>query len=135
MWSVYLQDLGLATSRGRGKCKNPSCNYIYTNRHKPRICPSCGYNLAKDRTEKTVKSLVSCDSFLKLFFGIARHCAEVLEKEMLQDSVSPEAYVWLSKEVKVPEEVQGINQSRPQALQNMQNGCFGTSGQAASQVA
>ncbi|XP_015273714.1 PREDICTED: HMG domain-containing protein 3 [Gekko japonicus] len=50
-------DLGLATSRGRGKCKNPSCNYIYTNRHKPRICPSCGYNLAKDRTEKTVKSL------------------------------------------------------------------------------
>ncbi|KAH0629832.1 hypothetical protein JD844_012249 [Phrynosoma platyrhinos] len=50
-------DLGLATSRGRGKCKNPSCSYIYTNRHKPRICPSCGYNLAKDRTEKTAKSL------------------------------------------------------------------------------
>uniref|UniRef100_G1KRJ9 HMG-box containing 3 n=1 Tax=Anolis carolinensis TaxID=28377 RepID=G1KRJ9_ANOCA len=50
-------DLGLATSRGRGKCKNPSCSYIYTNRHKPRICPSCGYNLAKDRAEKTAKSL------------------------------------------------------------------------------
>ncbi|XP_066474560.1 HMG domain-containing protein 3 [Tiliqua scincoides] len=50
-------DLGLATSRGRGKCKNPSCSYVYTNRHKPRICPSCGYNLAKDRTEKIVKSL------------------------------------------------------------------------------
>uniref|UniRef100_A0ACB8EJH5 HMG domain-containing protein 3 n=1 Tax=Sphaerodactylus townsendi TaxID=933632 RepID=A0ACB8EJH5_9SAUR len=50
-------DLGLATSRGRGKCKNPSCSYIYTNRHKPRICPSCGYNLAKDRTEKTATSL------------------------------------------------------------------------------
>ncbi|NXF03835.1 HMGX3 protein, partial [Smithornis capensis] len=50
-------DLGLATSRGRGKCKNPSCSYVYTNRHKPRICPSCGYNLAKDRTEKTAKSL------------------------------------------------------------------------------
>ncbi|XP_053893028.1 HMG domain-containing protein 3 isoform X4 [Malaclemys terrapin pileata] len=50
-------DLGLATSRGRGKCKNPSCSYVYTNRHKPRICPSCGYNLAKDRAEKTVKSL------------------------------------------------------------------------------
>ncbi|XP_030903231.2 HMG domain-containing protein 3 isoform X1 [Melopsittacus undulatus] len=52
-------DLGLATSRGRGKCKNPSCSYVYTNRHKPRICPSCGYNLAKDRAEKTAKSLVS----------------------------------------------------------------------------
>lgn len=50
-------DLGLATSRGRGKCKNPSCNYVYTNRHKPRICPSCGFNLAKDRTEKTSKAL------------------------------------------------------------------------------
>ncbi|KAM6299571.1 HMG domain-containing protein 3 [Aegotheles albertisi] len=50
-------DLGLATSRGRGKCKNPSCSYVYTNRHKPRICPSCGYNLAKDRAEKTAKAL------------------------------------------------------------------------------
>ncbi|XP_023601502.1 HMG domain-containing protein 3 isoform X4 [Myotis lucifugus] len=50
-------DLGLATSRGRGKCKNPSCSYVYTNRHKPRICPSCGFNLAKDRTEKTTKAL------------------------------------------------------------------------------
>ncbi|XP_003477395.2 HMG domain-containing protein 3 isoform X1 [Cavia porcellus] len=50
-------DLGLATSRGRGKCKNPSCSYVYTNRHKPRICPSCGFNLAKDRTEKTTKTL------------------------------------------------------------------------------
>ncbi|NWI87053.1 HMGX3 protein, partial [Pitta sordida] len=50
-------DLGLATSRGRGKCKNPSCSYVYTNRHKPRICPSCGYSLAKDRTEKTAKPL------------------------------------------------------------------------------
>ncbi|KAM9373424.1 HMG domain-containing protein 3 [Phaethornis superciliosus] len=50
-------DLGLATSRGRGRCKNPSCSYMYTNRHKPRICPSCGYNLAKDRAEKTAKSL------------------------------------------------------------------------------
>jgi len=53
-----VQDLGLATSRGRGKCKNPSCSYMYTNRHKPRVCPSCGYNLAKDRAEKTAKSLV-----------------------------------------------------------------------------
>ncbi|KAM5302214.1 HMG domain-containing protein 3 isoform 3-T3 [Glossophaga mutica] len=50
-------DLGLATSRGRGKCKNPSCSYVYTNRHKPRICPSCGFNLARDRTEKTTKAL------------------------------------------------------------------------------
>uniref|UniRef100_A0A8C0XG70 HMG box domain-containing protein n=1 Tax=Castor canadensis TaxID=51338 RepID=A0A8C0XG70_CASCN len=50
-------DLGLATSRGRGKCKNPSCSYVYTNRHKPRICPSCGFNLVKDRTEKSTKAI------------------------------------------------------------------------------
>ncbi|XP_034258443.1 HMG domain-containing protein 3 isoform X1 [Pantherophis guttatus] len=50
-------DLGLATLRGRGKCKNPSCTYVYTNRHKPRVCPRCGYNLAKDRTEKAAKSV------------------------------------------------------------------------------
>ncbi|XP_027628615.1 HMG domain-containing protein 3 isoform X2 [Tupaia chinensis] len=52
-----MKDLGLATSRGRGKCKNPSCSYVYTNRHKPRICPSCGFNLSKDRTEKTTKAV------------------------------------------------------------------------------
>ncbi|XP_075458180.1 HMG domain-containing protein 3 isoform X2 [Ascaphus truei] len=45
-------DLGLATLRGRGKCKNPFCNYMYTNRHKPKTCPSCGYNLTKDKAEK-----------------------------------------------------------------------------------
>ncbi|XP_013367666.1 PREDICTED: HMG domain-containing protein 3 isoform X1 [Chinchilla lanigera] len=55
-------DLGLATSRGRGKCKNPSCSYVYTNRHKPRICPSCGFNLAKDRTEKTTKAIQEASS-------------------------------------------------------------------------
>ncbi|KAG3265984.1 HMG-box containing 3, transcript variant X1 [Ictidomys tridecemlineatus] len=55
-------DLGLATSRGRGKCKNPSCSYVYTNRHKPRICPSCGFNLTKDRTEKTTKAIEASSS-------------------------------------------------------------------------
>ncbi|XP_078509701.1 HMG domain-containing protein 3 isoform X2 [Lissotriton helveticus] len=50
-------DLGLATSRGRGKCKNPDCSYVYTNRHKPPFCPNCGFNLAKERIEKAVKPL------------------------------------------------------------------------------
>ncbi|XP_030068133.1 HMG domain-containing protein 3 [Microcaecilia unicolor] len=52
-------NLGLATSRGRGKCKNPSCSYVYTNRHKPRVCPICGYSLAKEREEKITQSLDS----------------------------------------------------------------------------
>ncbi|XP_043925537.1 HMG domain-containing protein 3 [Protopterus annectens] len=48
-------DLGLATSRGRGKCKNPLCSYVYTNRHKPQVCPRCGYILSKDKPQRTEK--------------------------------------------------------------------------------
>ncbi|XP_066446477.1 HMG domain-containing protein 3 isoform X1 [Eleutherodactylus coqui] len=45
-------DLGLATQRGRGKCKNPFCNFMYTNRHKPKTCPNCGFCLTKDKADK-----------------------------------------------------------------------------------
>lgn len=41
------QDLGLSTARGRGRCKNPSCDYMYKNRHKPAVCPKCGWELAQ----------------------------------------------------------------------------------------
>ncbi|KAM9311544.1 HMG domain-containing protein 3 [Gastrophryne carolinensis] len=44
-------DLGLATQRGRGRCRNPFCNFMYTNRHKPKVCPNCGFNL-KHKVEK-----------------------------------------------------------------------------------
>ncbi|XP_068134528.1 HMG domain-containing protein 3 isoform X2 [Hyperolius riggenbachi] len=47
-------DLGLATQRGRGRCKNPFCNFMYTNRHKPKVCPNCGSNL-KEKAEKVQK--------------------------------------------------------------------------------
>ncbi|XP_063303969.1 HMG domain-containing protein 3 [Pelobates fuscus] len=50
--SPVTLDLGLATQRGRGKCKNPLCNFMYTNRHKPKVCPKCGSNLSKDKAEK-----------------------------------------------------------------------------------
>ncbi|KAJ8405471.1 hypothetical protein AAFF_G00319440 [Aldrovandia affinis] len=45
-------DLGLSTARGRGKCKNPECNYVYKNRHKPVECPFCGWELTKKLTKK-----------------------------------------------------------------------------------
>uniref|UniRef100_A0A8C5QBA1 HMG-box containing 3 n=1 Tax=Leptobrachium leishanense TaxID=445787 RepID=A0A8C5QBA1_9ANUR len=45
-------DLGLATQRGRGKCKNPLCSFMYTNRHKPKTCPNCGSSLTKNKMEK-----------------------------------------------------------------------------------
>uniref|UniRef100_A0A3Q2QRE1 HMG-box containing 3 n=1 Tax=Fundulus heteroclitus TaxID=8078 RepID=A0A3Q2QRE1_FUNHE len=41
------QDLGLSTSRGRGRCKNPACDYMYKNRHKPAVCPKCGSELSR----------------------------------------------------------------------------------------
>ncbi|KAG9346717.1 hypothetical protein JZ751_007031 [Albula glossodonta] len=45
-------DLGLSTARGRGKCKNPECSYVYKNRHKPAECPFCGWELSKKLTKK-----------------------------------------------------------------------------------
>ncbi|KAG5853381.1 hypothetical protein ANANG_G00072690 [Anguilla anguilla] len=40
-------DLGLSTARGRGKCKNPECSYVYKNRHKPRSAPSAAASSAR----------------------------------------------------------------------------------------
>ncbi|XP_037635466.1 HMG domain-containing protein 3 [Sebastes umbrosus] len=48
-------DLGLSTARGRGRCKNPSCDYMYKNRHKPAVCPKCGCEL----TQKNAKGAKS----------------------------------------------------------------------------
>lgn len=64
------QALGLSTARGRGRCKNPACDYVYKNRHKPQRCPTCGCELANKPTKKnklTVSSSTHCtaDSQLK----------------------------------------------------------------------
>ncbi|XP_056131375.1 HMG domain-containing protein 3 [Lampris incognitus] len=53
--SVCSFDLGLSTARGRGHCKNPSCQYVYKNRHKPAQCPSCGWRLSL-KIDKGTKS-------------------------------------------------------------------------------
>ncbi|XP_067243860.1 HMG domain-containing protein 3 isoform X1 [Chanodichthys erythropterus] len=45
--------LGLSTARGRGRCKNPACDYVYKNRHKPQNCPSCGCELANKPAKKS----------------------------------------------------------------------------------
>ncbi|XP_041050047.1 HMG domain-containing protein 3 isoform X1 [Carcharodon carcharias] len=44
-------DLGLATCRGKGRCKNPKCSYVYMNRYKPGICPKCGYDFTRDKQD------------------------------------------------------------------------------------
>ncbi|KAG5270229.1 hypothetical protein AALO_G00190210 [Alosa alosa] len=46
-------DLGLSTARGRGRCKNPGCDYVYKNRHKPAHCPACGWELSKNPARKS----------------------------------------------------------------------------------
>ncbi|XP_076861976.1 HMG domain-containing protein 3 isoform X2 [Brachyhypopomus gauderio] len=53
--------LGLSTARGRGRCKNPSCDYIYKNRHKPAFCPSCGCELSS-KPSKRSNSVMSLDA-------------------------------------------------------------------------
>ncbi|KTG43453.1 hypothetical protein cypCar_00038209 [Cyprinus carpio] len=50
--SALQQALGLSTARGRGRCKNPACDYVYKNRHKPQHCPTCGCELANKPTKK-----------------------------------------------------------------------------------
>lgn len=50
---VILQDLGLSTGRGRGHCKNQSCDYMYKNRHKPAVCPKCGCELTQKNAKGT----------------------------------------------------------------------------------
>ncbi|XP_039473487.1 HMG domain-containing protein 3 isoform X2 [Oreochromis aureus] len=51
--TVSSFDLGLSTARGRGRCKNPSCDYIYKNRHKPAVCPKCGCKLTQKNAKAT----------------------------------------------------------------------------------
>uniref|UniRef100_A0A3B5KVL0 HMG box domain containing 3 n=1 Tax=Xiphophorus couchianus TaxID=32473 RepID=A0A3B5KVL0_9TELE len=46
-----VSDLGLSTARGRGRCKNPACDYMYKNRHKPAVCPKCGTELTRKNTK------------------------------------------------------------------------------------
>ncbi|KAM7417742.1 hypothetical protein PAMA_017403 [Pampus argenteus] len=58
-------DLGLSTARGRGRCKNPLCDYIYKNRHKPAVCPKCSCELTQ-RNAKGTKSETLLDPYQAL---------------------------------------------------------------------
>ncbi|XP_029020688.1 HMG domain-containing protein 3 isoform X2 [Betta splendens] len=63
--TVSSFDLGLSTARGRGRCKNPSCDYMYKNRHKPAVCPKCGCDLTQKNT-KGIKSGTLLDPYQAL---------------------------------------------------------------------
>ncbi|XP_061643148.1 HMG domain-containing protein 3 isoform X3 [Phyllopteryx taeniolatus] len=41
----YKMAVKTYTRRGRGKCLNPHCSFIYVTRHKPTKCPECGRHL------------------------------------------------------------------------------------------
>ena len=41
----FLQPVKTYTRRGRGKCANPKCSFVYVTRHKPPECPECGQHL------------------------------------------------------------------------------------------
>ncbi|XP_010895127.2 HMG domain-containing protein 3 isoform X2 [Esox lucius] len=57
--STSTLDLGLSTARGRGRCKNPSCDYVYKNRHKPSECPCCGWELSRKNTKDLKAGMVT----------------------------------------------------------------------------
>ncbi|XP_019730326.1 HMG domain-containing protein 3 isoform X1 [Hippocampus comes] len=59
-------DLGLSTLRGRGRCKNTFCDYMYKNRHKPQVCPKCGCELPKGKPKATERLNRSVDPYQPL---------------------------------------------------------------------
>ncbi|XP_056456132.1 HMG domain-containing protein 3 [Gadus chalcogrammus] len=63
--SVSSFDLGLSTARGRGRCKNPACDYVYKNRHKPADCPTCGWELTR-KSNKGAKAAPLLDPYRPL---------------------------------------------------------------------
>ncbi|KAF3838254.1 hypothetical protein F7725_010022 [Dissostichus mawsoni] len=77
--SVSNLDLGLSTSRGRGRCKNPSCDYMYKNRHKPAVCPKCGCEL----TQKNAKGAKS-ESLLDPYQALSPAQRDVQRQNTLQ---------------------------------------------------
>lgn len=45
LFYVFLQPVKTYTRRGRGRCLNPGCTFVYVTRHKPPTCPQCGNHL------------------------------------------------------------------------------------------
>ncbi|KAM4748762.1 HMG domain-containing protein 3 [Rhinophrynus dorsalis] len=88
-------DLGLATQRGRGKCKNPFCSFMYTNRHKPKTCPICGCNLKDKGTNPFIqKPVQSVKKMLNVTKPLSPTQKEVQRQSTLQ---------LLRKTVQIPE--------------------------------
>ncbi|XP_073424099.1 HMG domain-containing protein 3 isoform X3 [Dendrobates tinctorius] len=89
-------DLGLATQRGRGKCKNLFCNFMYTNRHKPKTCPNCGFSLSKDKAEKETiaESPICISTDLSVPESLSQSQKEVQRQSTVQ---------LLRKSVQIPE--------------------------------
>ncbi|XP_015205495.2 HMG domain-containing protein 3 isoform X3 [Lepisosteus oculatus] len=77
-------DLGLSTARGRGKCKNPSCDYVYKNRHKPHMCPSCGWDLTTEKKPKMFNVPVSVPGLLDPYQPLNAAQKEVQRQSTLQ---------------------------------------------------
>ncbi|MED6264736.1 hypothetical protein CHARACLAT_017872, partial [Characodon lateralis] len=67
----YKMSLKTYTRRGRGRCLNPGCSFMYVTRHKPPTCPECGSHLggkwipaakAKRSQDKAAASKLTTDN-------------------------------------------------------------------------
>lgn len=45
VFAFFVQSVKTYTRRGRGRCPNPGCSFMYVTRHKPPTCPECGHHL------------------------------------------------------------------------------------------
>ncbi|XP_065130063.2 HMG domain-containing protein 3 [Paramisgurnus dabryanus] len=77
--------LGLSTARGRGHCKNPACDYVYKNRHKPQHCPTCGWELGK-KTKHTISAEVEAGS--PILYDLSQPLSSTQKEVQRQSTVS-----------------------------------------------
>uniref|UniRef100_A0A3B5KVM3 HMG box domain containing 3 n=1 Tax=Xiphophorus couchianus TaxID=32473 RepID=A0A3B5KVM3_9TELE len=87
--TVSCFDLGLSTARGRGRCKNPACDYMYKNRHKPAVCPKCGTELTRKNTKPPKLSPAQRDVQRQSTLQLIRSTLQIPESDTeLQETLS-----------------------------------------------
>ncbi|KAM3867209.1 HMG domain-containing protein 3 [Diretmus argenteus] len=102
--TISTFDLGLSTARGRGRCNNPSCDYVYKNRHKPAECPHCGWELSR-KNAKGTKSGALLDPY-QVLTPAQRHVQRLSTLQLLRQSLEiPESEAELQETLAIIQEL------------------------------
>ncbi|KAM9834609.1 HMG domain-containing protein 3 [Syngnathus typhle] len=124
--SVNSFDLGLSTLRGRGRCKNTLCDYMYKNRHKPLVCPKCGCDLPKGKpkaTERLSRLIDPCQPLSPVQKDIQRQSTLQLIRHSLQ---IPESEAELQETLSLIQDLNSLQIVLVQAGEQNKEGTFET---------